>query len=192
MDLHLTFHFIHNIIISGEGKIFEKWLRALGKLEYVQGKARPDVECILCSVRDNDERVVSLKIYQDDLLFISMNLYPYNPGHLMIVPKRHILKFTDLSKEEILHISRTIQGLQLLLDELYNPKGYNIGINQGKDAGASIEHVHFHLVPRYASELGFIDILGKTRTLPEGLESVKQKISQKIKNYLTKEFYERF
>jgi ATP adenylyltransferase len=172
--------------------IFEKWLRALGKLDYVQGKSRPQVECILCSIRDNDDRVVSLKIYDDNLVFISLNLYPYNPGHLLIVPNRHVLSFTDLSKKEILHISRTIQGLQLLLDDLYNPKGYNIGINQGRDAGASIEHIHFHLVPRFVSELGYIDIIGKTRVLPEGLESVKQKLTQNIKNYMTKEFYEQF
>ena len=172
--------------------MFEKWLRALGKLDYVQGKARPDVDCILCSVRDNDERVVSLKIYQDTLIFISLNLYPYNPGHLMIVPNRHILSFSDLTKEELIHLSRTIQGVQLLLDELYNPKGYNIGINQGREAGASIEHLHIHLVPRFGSELGFIDIVGKSRVLPEGLESVKQKLLKNINKFLTEEFYTQF
>ena len=169
--------------------MFEKWLRALGKLDYVQGKARPNVDCILCSVRDNDERVVSLKIYQDTLIFISLNLYPYNPGHLMIVPNRHILSFSDLTKEELIHLSRTIQGVQLLLDELYNPKGYNIGINQGREAGASIEHLHIHLVPRFGSELGYIDIVGKTRVVPEGLESVKQKLLKNINKFLTEEFY---
>ena len=172
--------------------MFEKWLRALGKLDYVQGKARPNVDCILCSVRDNDERVVSLKVYQDTLLFISLNLYPYNPGHLMIVPNRHVLLFSDLTKEELVHLSRTIQGVQLLLDELYNPKGYNIGINQGREAGASIEHLHIHLVPRFGSELGYIDIVGKTRVVPEGLESVKQKLLENIDKYLTKEFYTQF
>ena len=172
--------------------MFEKWLRALGKLDYVQGKARPDVDCILCSIRDNDGRVVSLKIYQDTLIFISLNLYPYNPGHLMIVPNRHVQRFSDLTKEELIHLSRTIQGVQLLLDELYNPKGYNIGINQGREAGASIEHLHIHLVPRFGSELGFIDIVGKSRVLPEGLESVKQKLLKNIDKYLTKEFYTQF
>jgi ATP adenylyltransferase len=167
-------------------------LRARGKLDYVQGKARPDVKCILCSIRDNDDKVVSLKIYYDQIVFISLNLYPYNPGHLMIIPNRHVLRFSDLTKEEIIHISRTIQGLQLLLDELYRPKGYNIGINQGKKAGASIEHLHFHLVPRYSSELGYVDIVGKSRVLVEGLDSVKQKLLQNIDKYLTKEFYNQF
>ena len=83
--------------------VFEDWLQALGKLDYVQGKSRPIIDCILCGVRDDDERVVSLKIYHDDLLFISLNLYPYNPGHLMVVPNRHLVNYVDLSKEEIIH-----------------------------------------------------------------------------------------
>ncbi len=172
--------------------IFNKWLQALGKLDYVQGKARPKVDCILCAVRDNDERVTSLKIYEDDLCFVVLNLYPYNPAHLMIVTRRHITKFLELTKEELLHITRTIQGIQMLLNDLYNPKGYNIGINQGRDAGGSIDHLHFHLIPRYGSELGFIDIVGKTRVLPEGLDDVKKKLENNINKYLTKEFYDNF
>jgi len=135
---------------------------------------------------------VSLKVYEDDLCFIVLNLYPYNPAHLMIVTQRHITKFLDLTKEELLHITRAIQGIQLLLNDLYNPKGYNIGINQGKNAGGSIEHLHFHLIPRYGSELGFIDIVGKTRVLPEGLEAVKKKIEENINKYLNREFFENF
>ncbi len=172
--------------------VFRDWLQALGKLDYVQGKARPNVDCILCAVRDNDERVESLKIYGDDMCFIVLNLYPYNPAHLMIVTRRHITKFLELTKEELIHITRTIQGIQLLLDELYNPKGYNIGINQGRDAGGSIEHLHFHVIPRYGSELGFIDIVGKTRVLPEGLDAVKKKIEENINKYLNKEFFENY
>ena len=172
--------------------IFNKWLQALGKLDYVQGKARPKVDCILCAVRDNDGRVKSLKIYEDHICFVVLNLYPYNPAHLMIVTRRHITKFLELTKEELLHITRTIQGIQLLLDDLYSPKGYNIGINQGRDAGGSIDHLHFHLVPRYGSELGFIDIVGKTRVLPEGLDNVKKKLESNINKYLTKKFFESY
>jgi len=140
----------------------------------------------------NDERVVLLKIYEDEICFVVLNLYPFNPGHLMCVPNRHITKFTELTKEELLHLNRTIQGLQLLLDELYHPKGYNIGINQGKEAGASIEHLHFHLVPRYGSELGYIDIFSKTRVVPEGLDSVRKKLTDNIDRFLNKEFFEKF
>ncbi|MEJ2295432.1 MAG: HIT domain-containing protein, partial [Candidatus Lokiarchaeota archaeon] len=158
-------------------------------MDYVQGKSRPKVDCILCAVRDNDERVVTLKIYEDDIIFISLNLYPYNPGHMMIIPNRHVTSFIELTKKEILHINRTIQGVQLLLDHLYSPKGYNIGINQGLVAGASIKHLHIHIVPRYSGELGYIDIVGKTRVVVEGLDSVKEKLTQNIQKFLNKEFY---
>ena len=172
--------------------IFDKWLQALGKLDYVQGNARPNVDCILCAVRDNDERVTSLKIYEDHICFVVLNLYPYNPAHIMIVTQRHITNFLELTKEELSHITRAIQGIQILLDDLYNPKGYNIGINQGKDAGGSIDHLHFHIIPRYGSELSFIDIVGKTRVLPEGLNDVKKKLENEINKYLTKEFFDKF
>jgi len=173
-------------------RIFKKWLQALGKIEYVQGKARPNVDCILCAVRDNDDRVTSLKIYEDDICFVVLNLYPYNPAHLMVATSQHKTRILDLARSEILHIFRTIQGLQLLINDLYNPKGYNIGINQGRDAGGSIEHLHFHIVPRYGSELGFIDIVGETRVLPEGLDAVKKKLERNISKYLTKEFFENY
>ena len=172
--------------------MFKKWLRALGKLDYVQGKKRPNVKCVLCAVRDDDDRVKSLKYYQDDLIFISLNLYHYNPAHSMVVPNRHVVDFTRLSKKESLRIFRAIQGLQMMLNDLYSPKGYNIGINQGKNAGGSIKHLHFHVVPRYGAELGYIDIVGKSRIVVEGLDSVMEKMNKNVSRFLTPEFFERF
>ena len=161
-------------------------------MDYVQGTSRPDVECILCSVRDDDERVKSLKVYQDDVAFACLNVYPYNPAHLMVVPNRHVIKYTDLTKEELVHVFRMIQGLQLLLDDLYSPRGYNIGMNQGRPAGGSIEHLHVHVVPRYGDEIGYIDIVGNTRVMVEGLSSVQEKLKNNIEKYLNKEFFENF
>ncbi|MGV9199496.1 MAG: HIT family protein [Promethearchaeia archaeon] len=172
--------------------MFKKWLKALGKLEYVQGEHRPDVECILCAVRDDNELVKSLKYYQDDLIFISLNLYPYNPAHSMVVPSVHRTDLVDLTKAESLRIFRAIQGLQLMLNDLYSPKGYNIGINQGRNAGGSIEHLHFHVVPRYGAELGYIDIIGKSRIVVEGLDSVMKKMKENVDDYLNPEFFKEF
>jgi len=161
-------------------------------LDYVQGKSRPDVECILCSVRDDDERVKSLKVYQDDVVFVCLNMYPYNPAHLMVVPNRHVARYVDLTKDELVHVFRMIQGLQLMLDDLYSPRGYNIGMNQGRAAGGSIEHLHVHVVPRYGDEIGYIDIVGNTRVVVEGLSSVQEKVKNNIEKYLNKEFFENF
>ena len=110
----------------------------------------------------------------------------------MVCLNRHVMKFTELTKLEIMHIFRAIQGLQLLLDDLYHPHGYNIGLNQGKTAGASLDHIHWHVVPRFPSELGYIDIVGNTRIAVEGLDSVKKKIEEKIDTYLNKEFFEKY
>lgn len=110
----------------------------------------------------------------------------------MIVPNKHITQFTELSKEEIIHLMRTVQGTQMLLDHIYIPKGYNIGINQGSIAGGSIEHLHVHVVPRYSSELGYIDIVAETRVVPEGLNSVKEKLEQNINKFLNQKFFENF
>ncbi len=164
----------------------------MGKLDYVQGKNRPDVECILCSVRDDDERVKSLKLYQDDIAFACLNIYPYNPAHLMVVPNRHVIKYTELNKDELVHLFRMIQGFQMMLDDLYNPKGYNIGMNQGRVAGGSIEHLHVHVVPRFGEEIGYIDIVGKTRIVVEDLNSVQEKIKTVIDKYLNQDFFENF
>ncbi len=171
--------------------IFKDWLQALGKLEYVQGRERPDVDCILCAIKEHDKKVIDLTYYKDDIIFIILNLYPFNPAHSMIIPNRHITKFTDLTKDEILRIFRVVQGLQNLIDNLYNPRGYNIGFNQGI-AGASIPHLHCHVVPRYGTELGFIDIIGETRVVPEGLESIQAKMEKNVKNFLNKQFFESF
>ncbi|MBN1215299.1 MAG: HIT domain-containing protein [Candidatus Lokiarchaeota archaeon] len=172
--------------------MYEKWLQALNKLEYIQGKNKPNVDCIFCAIRDNNDEVVSLKIYEDDICFVSLNLYPYNPAHLLVITKEHIIKFTELKKNEIIHISRVIQGLQMMLNDLYLPKGYNIGLNQGKSSGGSIEHLHFHVVPRFGSELGFIDIIGDTRIVVEGLDSIKKKLKNSIHNYLNNKFFKDF
>ncbi|MHA1340311.1 MAG: HIT family protein [Promethearchaeota archaeon] len=159
-----------------EESLFKKYLQAQNKLDYVQGTKRPKVNCILCEIVKGSDKVENLKIYQDNLAFICLNLYPYNPGHLMICPVRHITDFRELTDEEILHIMNLIKKCEDMLAEIYNPTGFNIGLNQGSFSGASIAHLHFHLLPRFKSELGYIDIIGKTRVVVEGVYSVYNKL----------------
>ena len=102
--------------------------------------------CFLCQKPRESNDKLNFILCRGKSNFMILNSFPYNPGHLMIVPNRHITEYTELTKSEVIHISRTIQGLQNLLNRLYNPKGYNIGMNQGRIAGGSIEHLHFHLV----------------------------------------------
>ena len=136
------------------------------KMQYVRGE-RPAVKCIFCAIRDKAENVVNLTIYETDTFIISVNLYPYNPGHLIIFPRKHLEHYEELSADDALELHQlTVQSLQIL-KEVYTPQGFNMGFNEGRVAGASIEHLHFHLVPRYANEIGFLDIINNDRIIVE-------------------------
>lgn len=133
-----------------------------GKRKYVRGD-RPKVDCILCAVRRSDPAVTRLILAEDREVYITMNLFPYNPGHLMIVPNRHVVDPREYTAAEQRAMERWTRRLLDVLDELYQPSGYNIGYNVGDASGASIEHVHLHVVPRFKNEVGFIDVIGGTR-----------------------------
>lgn len=136
------------------------------KMSYVKGK-RPSVDCILCSVVARDEQVSKLEIHRSDHWIISANLHPYNAGHLLLFPVRHVIDVRELKKVESAECV-SLQNLCLdVLDAAYSPAGYNIGFNIKRPAGASIEHLHLHIVPRYPNEAGFMDILSDTRTIVE-------------------------
>ena len=97
-------------------------------------------------------------IWEDQLFAISANLYPYNPGHVLLFPRRHIHDLREMSKdEEERHWELTKETL-CILDHIYKPAGFNIGFNIGDASGASIWHLHQHIVPRYPKELGFLDV----------------------------------
>jgi ATP adenylyltransferase len=140
----------------------KKYLFNTEKIEYVHGK-KPDVNCILCALRDNIEEVRSLELYRDELAIITVNLYPFNPGHLMIYPSRHIEDITELTDEEAADMHRlTLKAITIIREE-FNPSGFNIGYNIGHGSGASIAHIHQHIVPRFNNEIGFIDVIGGAR-----------------------------
>jgi ATP adenylyltransferase len=136
------------------------------KLDYARGK-RPPVDCILCAVARDDPRVDNLRLYRHDDWYVTLNLYPYNPGHLMIVPATHYEDLRELNDAEVLELHR-LQVLCLrVLERVYHPGGYNVGYNMGAASGASIEHIHLQIVPRYRTEVGFFDILSDSRVIVE-------------------------
>jgi len=132
------------------------------KLNYVKGD-KPDVECILCAIRDRSQKIESLEVFRNDLVMVSANLYPFNPGHLMIFPLRHIQHITELTSAEAAAMHELLARACHILDEEFAPSGYNIGYNIGEGSGASIPHLHQHIVPRYLNEVGFLDVLGGAR-----------------------------
>jgi len=145
----------------------ERHLIVPNKLSYVRGE-RPDVECILCAIRDRDTRVTRLEVLRTELMIVSLNLFPYNPGHLLIFPLKHLTDIRQFSQEEVLQLHSLQKRAMQVLESLYSPTGFNIGFNVGRTSGASIEHIHCHLIPRYRNEIGLVEMLGEgSRVLVE-------------------------
>jgi ATP adenylyltransferase len=105
----------------------------------------------------------------------------------MVIPTRHVEKFQDLKENERNRLFEVVFRCQNMLQDLFHPTGFNVGFNQGKYSGASIKHFHVHIVPRYQSELGFIDIVAKTKIILESVDIVKDKIFPKISQYINQE-----
>ncbi len=133
--------------------------------------------CVLCEkIADNKDRENYI-LYRGLKGCIMLNLYPYNSGHLMVVPFRHVPSLEDLDEEELLDfIKLTVKGIEALRRAL-NPEGFNIGINIGKVAGAGIEdHVHLHIVPRWGGDTNFMPIMAETKIIPELLEQTYERL----------------
>ncbi len=150
-------------------------LFSLLKMSYIKGD-RPRVDCILCAVIRGDRQVDNLLVHQAEHTFVSVNKYPYNSGHVLICPRRHISDYRETTEEEALEMNRLLKRCLGALDELYHPTGYNVGFNMGEFAGASQEHLHIHLIPRYRNELGFVDIVGGAKILVEDPEQTMTRL----------------
>ncbi len=133
------------------------------KLGYLRGE-KPD-GCILCLVRDGSPLVQSLIVHETALTMVTLNLYPYNPGHLLVFPRRHVSDIRELSVEERVDIDGATRLSLDVLDRTLRPAAYNIGYNMGLVAGASIDHLHQHIIPRYPREIGIAELLAGMRLM---------------------------
>ena len=110
--------------------------------------------------------------------FVILNLYPYNNGHLMVVPMRHLPSLASMNADEQAELMRLTRHAEIALTEAYSPHGLNIGINLGKAAGAGVaDHLHLHLVPRWNGDTNFMTVVGNVRVLPEDLAATKAKLA---------------
>jgi ATP adenylyltransferase len=138
------------------------------RLSYVTAAQIPATDCIFCDARVG--RDIDLVVLRGREAYVILNLYPYNNGHLMVVPKRHLAALEALTPDEQLELMQLTRLSEMALNEAYRPQGINVGINLGKAAGAGIEnHLHIHLVPRWSGDTNFMTAVGETRVLPEDL-----------------------
>lgn len=135
------------------------------KIAYLKGK-RPE-GCILCLIRDGSADVERLVVAETMHFVVSVNLYPYNPGHLIVFPKQHIFDIRSLGPDERIELNTLTNRCLDALDKSHQPTGYNIGYNMGLDAGASIDHLHLHIIPRYPHEVGIVELMAGSRVLVE-------------------------
>ncbi len=140
--------------------------------------------CIFCNgQREGDDRE-RLVLHRGKHTIVMLNKYPYNNGHLMVAPRRHVASLEDLKPEEAIDLMAAIQRCCVLLKKVLSPQGFNIGANLGKVAGAGIEdHIHFHIVPRWQGDTNFMPILAETRVIPEHLAETYNRLYDFFKDF---------
>jgi ATP adenylyltransferase len=168
--------------IDGAG-MPDGWQRlwAPHRLEYLRGENRPlegnSVECPFCRIPTlQDEE--GLIVHRGQSAYVVMNLYPYNPGHLLICAYRHVPDLTDLTDQERHEIGDLTAHAMKTIRAVSNPEGFNLGMNQGAISGAGVaEHIHQHVVPRWGGDANFMPIIGKTKVLPQLLHLTRGEIA---------------
>jgi ATP adenylyltransferase len=154
------------------------------RLEYITNTSpsQPQNACIFCEAQKNPAHdAQSLIVYRGLHNFVILNKYPYTSGHLMIAPNSHLGHLSAAPKEVTDEMMDLLKRSQKALIDVYNPEGFNIGMNLGKVAGAGVaDHLHVHILPRWGGDTNFMSTVGETRVLPEDLSVTYQKLSGKI------------
>lgn len=139
------------------------------RIDYILGP-KPDA-CVFCLPEHREEDERRRILHRGRHAFVILNIFPYNNGHLMVTPFRHVMRLTDLSPEETHECMDLIVACSDILTKLFKPQGINVGLNLGEAAGAGIrEHLHFHLVPRWNGDSSFMAVFSETRVIPQHLD----------------------
>lgn len=138
---------------------------------YIKGSAEQAAGCVLCAAAAAEDDREKLVLYRGQHVLVMMNLYPYNPGHLMIVPYAHTADFAGLDPETAGEIMRLSQHSTAILQAEMKPHGFNLGMNLGRVSGAGIDqHLHLHIVPRWNGDTNFMPVIGGVKLIPEALD----------------------
>jgi ATP adenylyltransferase len=139
--------------------------------------SKPDEGCVFCNAPRVPDSPESLVVFRGSACYVILNLYPYNNGHLMVVPHRHTATLASLTTEELHELMLLTQRAEIALTDAYQPHGINVGINLGKPAGAGVlDHVHIHVVPRWNGDTNFMTVVGNVRVLPEDLGETAKRL----------------
>lgn len=152
------------------------------RMAYIQGEAKPadssPKECPFCvAPKRSDED--ALIVYRGQTAFVIMNLFPYNSGHMLVCPYRHVADYTELTDEERIEVGELTATAMHVTRQVASPHGFNLGMNQGDVAGAGIaSHLHQHIVPRWAGDANFLPIIAQTKAIPELLNDARDRLAK--------------
>jgi ATP adenylyltransferase len=153
------------------------------RLVYIQGENKPPhdaagPDCPFCRVAKGTDEA-GLIVARGGLVYVVLNLYPYNSGHLMVVPYRHVADYVELTTAEVAEFGDFTQRAMRVLASVMAPHGFNIGMNQGAAAGAGIAaHLHQHVVPRWGGDTNFMPVVARTRVLPQLLSDARERLAR--------------
>ena len=155
-------------------------LWATWRMSYITGEKNKD-GCIFCNKPQEDNDEENLILHKGKFCFIIMNLFPYNNGHIMVIPYRHIDSIILLTEEESIEMMYFIKLMTKVIKNTMSPEGFNIGMNLGQSGGAGIaEHIHMHIVPRWAGDTNFMPVISDTRVISEHIKDTYKKLKKAL------------
>jgi len=158
-------------------KLWAPW-----RVKYITKIIKSAKSCVFCHIFKEKKDKKNFIITRTRHSYSVLNIYPYNNGHMLIVPNRHIFDLSELRREERDNLLDLLEDTKVLLDKVMKPHGYNIGINLGKAAGAGFpEHMHIHIVPRWQGDVNFMPVIGHTKVISQSLKSLHEKLLREFK-----------
>lgn len=158
-------------------------LWAAWRMKYIQEDLKSAKECLFCRAINSSSDKELLVLHRGRTSVIMLNAYPYNPGHLMVAPNRHMSTMGELTPDERAEMMELAALCEKILGMVYHPQGLNVGLNLGHCAGAGVpDHLHLHLVPRWVGDTNFMPVFGETRVLPEELDTTYERLHEALKS----------
>jgi len=151
------------------------------RMEYIRAAKGEPEGCIFCELPRLGDDAEARILAREGRAFAVLNAFPYNPGHLMVAPFRHVGELEEVTTEELADVDRLLQRAVVALKQEMEPHGFNLGMNLGRVAGAGIpDHVHWHVVPRWSGDTNFMPVIGETKVVPELLEETYRRLAPRF------------
>jgi ATP adenylyltransferase len=159
-----------------------KQLWAPWRMVYILNEIEKEKGCIFCDLPKQTDDKKNLIVYRSQQCFVIMNKYPYNNGHVLVVPYEHTNDYVKLNDAQLLDIQKTVQKTITVIKNVMQPQAMNVGLNLGRTAGAGIDqHLHYHIVPRWDGDTNFMPVISDTKVVSEAVDATREKLFDEFK-----------